>query len=447
MTTQPASLVNPDRPIVDRSSFPYHALPRVRFEDTEVPMNPAPARWITDTTFRDGQQARTPYTNAQILHLFDLLHRLDNGTGTVRACEFFVYTDAERAAVDACRARGYRFPEVTAWIRARAEDLAIVRDLGLAETGMLTSVSDHHIYTKLGLDRRRAMQGYLQIVDAALEAGLRPRCHFEDVTRADIAGFAIPFAQALMERSRAAGIPITIRLCDTMGVAVPWAAAALPRGVPRLVHTLIHEAGVPPAQLEWHGHNDFFKGQANAVTAWLYGCAAVNSTLLSTGERTGNTPLEAAVVDLIGLGGDPGLDLPVLVEIAEYLRDECGVPIPANYPLLGEECFTTRAGVHIDGLLKDPETYLSFDPREVLGRPIGVLVSAKSGAAGIAWWVNERLGLVGGDRLPKTDPGIAAMYQDLLARYTAGRTDDPSDEELLALARRHLPERFGPIRV
>jgi isopropylmalate/homocitrate/citramalate synthase len=433
---------NSDQPQLNRDTFPYHALPRARFEAAEVPFAPAPVRWITDTTFRDGQQARTPYTTAQILHLYDLLYRLDQQTGTIRACEFFVYTAAERAAVEACRARGYRFPEVTAWIRARAEDLAIVRELGLAETGLLTSVSDHHIFTKLGLDRRRAMEGYLRVVDAALEAGLRPRCHLEDVTRADIHGFVVPFAQALMERSRAAGIPITIRLCDTMGVALPWAAVALPRGVPRLVHTLVHEAGIPSAQLEWHGHNDFFKGHANAATAWLYGCAAINSTLLSTGERTGNTPLEAAVVEHIGLGGDPGLDLPVLVEIASYLREQCEVQIPANYPLLGEECFTTRAGVHIDGLLKDPETYLSFDPRTVLGRPIGVVVSDKSGAAGIAWWVNERLNLSGIDRLPKSHPGIAAIYQELLARYAAGRTDDPSDAELLALVRTHLPEHF-----
>lgn len=442
MTTQTTGLANPIQPRPLRDTFPYRALPRAQFEATEVPMEPAPERWITDTTFRDGQQARIPYSGDQILHIYDLLHRLDNGTGAIRACEFFIYSAAERASIEACRARAYRFPQVTAWIRARAEDLAIVRDLGLAETGMLTSVSDHHIYTKLGLDRERAMESYLRVVDAALESGIRPRCHFEDVTRADIHGFVVPFARALMERSRAAGIPITIRLCDTMGVALPWAAAALPRGVPRLVHSLVHEAGVPSAQLEWHGHNDFFKGHANAATAWLYGCAAINSTLLSTGERTGNTPLEAAVVDLIGLGGDPGLDLPALVAIGAYLRDQCGVPIPANYPLLGEECFTTRAGVHIDGLLKDPETYLSFDPRAVLGRPIGVVVSDKSGAAGVAWWVNERLGLSGEDRLPKSHRGIAAMYQDLLARYAAGRGDDPTDEELLALARAHLPERF-----
>jgi isopropylmalate/homocitrate/citramalate synthase len=274
-----------------------------------------------------------------------------------------------------------------------------VSALGLRETGILTSVSDHHIYTKLGLNRASAMEAYLRIVGAALEAGIQPRCHLEDVTRADIDGFVVPFAAALMELGRQAGIPITIRLCDTLGVALPWPAAALPRGVPRLVRVLIDKAGVPSAQLEWHGHNDFFKGHACAATAWLYGCAAINSTLLGTGERTGNSPLEAAVVEHVGLTGEGGLDLKVLVEIADYMRADCGVTLPTNYPLLGDECFTTRAGVHIDGLLKDPETYLAFDPTAVFGRPIGVVVSDKSGVAGIAWWVNERLGLRGADRL------------------------------------------------
>jgi isopropylmalate/homocitrate/citramalate synthase len=433
--------------LAHRDAFPFSTLPRAVFLADEVPMAPAPECWITDTTFRDGMQARQPYSPKQIGHLYDLLHRLDNETGVIRACEFFLYSDQERAAVEQCRARGYRFPRVTAWIRARPEDLALVTGLGLAETGILTSVSDHHIHTKLGLTHAGAMDSYLRVVDAALEAGIRPRCHFEDVTRADIDGFVVPFAATLVERGRQAGIPITIRLCDTLGVALPWAAAALPRGVPRLVRALIERAGVPSAQLEWHGHNDFFKGHACAATAWLYGCAAINSTLLGTGERTGNTPLEAAVAEHLGLTGEDRLDLPVLVEIAAYLRDTCGVPLPANHPLLGEECFTTRAGVHIDGLLKDPETYLSFDPRAVLGRPIGVVVSDKSGAAGIAWWLNDRLGLRGPDRLAKSDPGVQAMYRALMGQYTAGRTADPTDADLLVLAREYVPEHFLSVAV
>jgi isopropylmalate/homocitrate/citramalate synthase len=428
-----------------RRQFPFHAVPRTVLEAEEPAMQPAPMRTITDTTFRDGQQARVPFSPEQILALFDLLHQLDHHAGLIRQSEFFIYAPSERATVERCLARGYRFPEVTAWIRAREEDIRLVQGLGLAETGILTSVSDLHVTRKLGWSREEALRRYLAIVDEVLARGIRPRCHFEDVTRADVHGFVVPFAVALMERARAAGLPVKIRLCDTMGVALPWPAAALPRGVPKLIRALIDGAGVPPEWLEWHGHNDFFKAEINAATAWLYGCSAVNTTLLGLGERSGNTALEGVLVEHLGLPPDtrdPRLqpDLQLLPRIAQYLQEHCGCTLPGNHPLLGSEAYCTRAGVHIDGLLKDPETYLSFDPQEVLGSPIRVIVSDRSGAAGIAWWVNERRARQGRPPVAKSDPGIQRVAQALRTRYECGRTDDPGDAELTKLVTAHAPE-------
>ena len=427
-------LVEVAEPNLVRDQFPYTRVPVTRFEREEVPMAPAPEMWLTDTTFRDGQQAREPYTVEQIVHLFDLLHRLDNGVGLIRQSEFFLYTEKDRAAVEAVQARGYRFPEVTSWIRAVKSDFQLVKDAGVKETGILTSCSDYHIFNKLGWTRGEALRMYLEIVDAALENGIRPRCHFEDLTRADVMGFAVPFARALMERSRSAGVPMKIRLCDTMGVGLPWPAAALPRGVPRLVRAFVEEAGVPPEHLEWHGHNDLFKVHANSVAAWLYGCAAINGTLLSTGERTGNSPLEAAVVEYAGLIGETRLDLRVLTEIGEYMRDACGVPVPASYPLLGSEFNVTRAGIHADGLLKDEEIYNVFDTAGLLGRPIGVGVNDKSGAAGVALWASQRFQRA----VDKHDPGVEAMYREIQGLYAAGRTASMTQDELVTLAKKHL---------
>jgi isopropylmalate/homocitrate/citramalate synthase len=247
-----------------------------------------------------------------------------------------------------------------------------------------------------------------------------------------------------MERGRQANVPVKIRLCDTMGVGVPWPAAALPRGLPKLVRAFVDEAGVPPQQLEFHGHNDLFKGHANSVTAWLYGCSAINATLLSTGERTGNAPLEAAVVEYLGLvDRQVPVDTRVLTEIATYMRDVCGVPVPASYPLLGSEFNVTRAGIHADGLLKDEEIYNVFDTERLLGRPVGVAVNDKSGAAGVAFWVNQRLGRKGGDRLDKHHPAIQAIHDAIMAQYDAGRASSMTQDEMLALAKQNLPEQFG----
>jgi isopropylmalate/homocitrate/citramalate synthase len=430
-------------PNLVREVFPYDRVPLLPFDHDVAPLAPAAQWWITDTTFRDGQQAREPYTVAQIVRLFDLLHALDGGSGLIRQSEFFLYTEKDRAALEAVQARGYRYPEVTSWIRAATADFQLVKAAGVKETGILTSCSDYHIFKKLRLTRAQALRSYLEIVDHALDAGITPRCHFEDLTRADIEGFALPFAQALMERAAAARAPIKIRLCDTMGVGVPWPAAALPRGVPKLVRAFVEQAGVPPELLEWHGHNDLFKVHANSVSAWLYGCAAINATLLSTGERTGNSPLEAAVVEWVGLqGSQGGVDLRVLTEIARYMREACGVPVPPSYPLVGSEFNVTRAGIHADGLLKDEEIYNVFDTKALLGRPVGVSVNDKSGAAGVAFWVNQQLGLEGGARLPKADAGIAAMYRESQRQYDAGRASSLTQDELFVLARRHLPQRF-----
>src|SRR5438034_1382009 len=141
-----------------REIYPYTQVPLLTFDGHEPPMAMPAQIWITDTTFRDGQQAREPYSVEQIVRIYDLLSQLD--------------------------------------------------------------------------------------------AGVRPRCHLEDLTRADVQGFVLPFARELMKLAREANVPIKIRLCDTMGFGVPWAAASLPRSVPKLVRAMIEEAGVPGEWLE-----------------------------------------------------------------------------------------------------------------------------------------------------------------------------------------------------
>lgn len=284
------NLHEPEKPQLYRELFPYTSICRTSFDEVLLAPRPAEQMRITDTTFRDGQQARPPYTVKQVAKMFDFLHRLGGKTGLITASEFFLYSAKDRKCIDVCRARGYRFPRVTAWIRATKEDLKLVRDMEFDETGMLTSVSDYHIFLKLGKTRQQAMDMYVDLASQALEWGIIPRCHFEDVTRADIYGFCLPLAQRLMELSRQSGMPVKIRLCDTMGYGVPWPGAALPRSVQRIVRAFTDEAGVPGQWLEWHGHNDFHKVLVNGVTAWLYGCGAVNGTLFGFGERTATRP-------------------------------------------------------------------------------------------------------------------------------------------------------------
>lgn len=428
-----------------REQFPYTDVPRILFDGQDVIPSPATEIWITDTTFRDGQQARPPYKPEHIVRVYDLLHQLGGPKGVIRQCEFFVYSQRDQEAIAGCLALGHRHPEITGWIRANAEDFKLVKKLNLKETGILTSVSDYHIFLKLKKSRRKVMDDYLATVKEALAVGIVPRCHFEDITRADIYGFCLPFAEELMKLSQESGIPIKIRLCDTMGYGVTYPGAVLPRSVPRLVNAFHKELGVPSAQLEWHGHNDFHKVHTNAVTAWFYGASSLNASLLGFGERTGNPPLEGAIMEYIALkGGDTGINTRVITEIADYYRDTIQAVIPDNYPLVGAEFNTTRAGIHADGLLKNPEIYSIFDTVALLNRDIKVMVTDKSGLAGIAQWLNDYIEESTSDHEPlsKRHPGVRRIYDWVMEQYAQGRTSSISSEEMIAQAKHHIPSMF-----
>lgn len=426
-----------ETPNLYRNLFDYESVPKVSFNHRFVPLQMPERIYITDTTFRDGQQSTSPFTVEQIVHLYKLLHKLGGPNGIIRQSEFFVYTEKDRRALEECMALGYDFPEVTSWIRASEGDFELVKSLGIRETGILVSCSDYHIYKKMGLTRKSAMDKYLGIVKNVLDRGIRPRCHFEDITRADFYGFVVPFAEALRKLGDEAGIPVKIRACDTMGYGVTYPGAALPRSVPGIVYGLSHYAGIEPDQLEWHGHNDFYKVVTNASTAWLYGCGSVNCAMLGIGERTGNCPLEAMAIEYASLRGTTdGMDLSVITEIARYFEDVIGYEIPPRTPFVGRNFNVTRAGIHADGLLKDEEIYNIFDTAKILNRPATVAVDSHSGFAGIAHWINGYFRIAGTpDAVDKRAPIVAAVKAMVDAEYAAGRNTVMGDDELETMLR------------
>ena len=425
------SLQDVDEPNLYRDIYSYDTVPKVPFNHRRVPMGMPKEIWITDTSLRDGQQSVEPYSVEQIVNLYKLMNKLGGPYGIIRQTEMFVYSKKDREAIVKCQELGLPFPEITTWIRANREDFKLVKDLGIRETGILVSCSDYHIFKKLKMTRKQAMDQYLAAVSDAFEAGVMPRCHLEDITRADFYGFVVPFVNALMEMSRQAGIPVRIRACDTMGYGVPYTEVALPRSVPGIIYGLQHFSRVPSEMLEWHGHNDFYKAVANASTAWLYGASGVNCSLLGIGERTGNVPLEAMVMEYASLRGSfDGMDPTVITEIAEYFKRDMGYKIPPMTPFVGRNFNVTRAGIHADGLLKDEEIYNIFDTKTILNRPASVLISKTSGLAGIAYWINENYGLTGADQVDKRDPVVVAMKEWIDREYEDGRQTSLSNDEL-----------------
>lgn len=418
-------------PNLFREYFNYDAVPSVCLNSPLVPTDMPEDIWITDTTFRDGQQGILPYTAEQIAHLYDLLAKLSGPNGVIRSSEFFLYTKKDQEAVYRCLEMGRPFPEVTGWIRASKKDLVLVKQLELKETGILMSCSDYHIFYKLQMTRREAAEHYIEIAKECLRMGVVPRCHLEDITRADFYGFVVPFVVKLMELSQSSKLPIKIRACDTMGYGITYPGADLPRSVPGIVHGLVHQGGVPHEWLEWHGHNDFYGGVTNACYAWLYGASVINGSLLGIGERAGNIPLEAMVMEYAQFRGSfNGMEPWRITEIAEYYEKDLQHPIPPATPFVGRDFNTTQAGVHVDGLLKNEETYSIFNTEKVLHRPAKVTISNLSGTSGIIYWLNKRFQLEGQEAVDKNSPIVQKMKEWIARQYAEGRRTAMTEEEL-----------------
>ena len=143
-----------EKPELFREMFPYSNVPKIAYNYRRVPMNMPENIYITDTSFRDGQQSRTPYTTEQMVEIYKMLHRLGGEKGIIRQTEFFVYSKNDRDALERCMDLGYSFPEITTWIRAAKSDFELVKNIGIKETGILVSCSDYHIFKKMNLTRR-----------------------------------------------------------------------------------------------------------------------------------------------------------------------------------------------------------------------------------------------------------------------------------------------------
>ena len=428
-----------------RELYSYDTIPKVAFNFRQTPMEIPENIWITDTTFRDGQQGTKPFTVEQIVDLYKLMHRLGGKRGIIRQSEFFLYSEKDRAAVRSCMELGYDFPEITSWIRANEKDFELVKEMGIKETGILVSCSDYHIFKKMNLTRKQAADKYLNVVKMALDKGVVPRCHFEDITRADFYGFVAPLAYELMQLSKESGIPIKIRACDTMGYGISYPGVTLPRSVPGIISGLRYYAEVPSEQLEWHGHNDFYKVVTNAATAWLYGCSSVNCSLMGIGERTGNCPLEAMAIEYASLKGThAGMNFQVITEIAQYF-EKMGISIPPRTPFVGKDFNVTRAGIHADGLLKDPEIYNICDTEKIFGRAPRVAVDAHSGLAGIAYWINAYYNLTKSNKIDKKSDTVAAIKAMVDKEYDRGRTASMSDQELDMMLQEVDPKLYNEI--
>ncbi len=429
-----------EEPELFRGIYPYHEPPRIIVSKEAAP------RWfepesivVTDTTLRDGQQGWRPLSVEEGYRIYEALVEL-GGDGSIYSAEFFLYTGRDRELVRRVLQSGHRYPKPIGWIRATMSDLRLVLEAGLEETTMLTSISDYHIYYKFGVTRERAFEKYLSVIEEAMKRGIVVRCTLEDATRASLEKNILPFVERVMRLSERYGVDFRVKVADTLGLGLPFPWVPPPRGIPALIEAL-RSAGLRADQIEFHGHNDLGLVVANHLAAWMSGAGLSNCTLLGIGERAGNCPLEVMLVHYAGLTGRrPRLEaLPRVVEMLESM----GVRVPEWQPLVGRNAFRTKAGVHIDGLLKNPEVYLPFDPG-IVGRRAEVAVTAYGGRAAVVLWLRSRLPRGAAEGLRKDDPRVEAVYREVVRLFEeTGRHTPLSDEEMEEIASRYFPELRG----
>lgn len=418
-----------------RELYPFTDVPRFIVNQASIVENLSKV-YLTDTTLRDGQQGWRVFTVEECEKIYELLADI-GGRGSIDSTEVFLYTEKDRETVKRLLSYGYRYPKVIGWIRATFSDLQLVIDSKIDEAVILMSISDYHIRYKFNATRGETIRKYLEVAEKALSQGITIRCSLEDVTRADVNGLVIPFVEKLLTLGEKYRVPVKIKLPDTLGLGLPFPEVPLPRGIPMMIESIRRATNIPQEYIEFHGHNDFGLVVANHIAAWMYGAAASNCTLLGIGERAGNCPLEVMAIHYAGLRGHSNINLKALPRIAD-LFEQMGHRLIEHYPIIGRNAFRTKAGIHADGLLKNPEVYLPFDPIKVLGVPYSVAITPYSGRSAVLLWLRNYLGF---NHLSKDDPRINYIYNDIVELYSKdSRTEPLSDSEMFSIVKKYFPE-------
>jgi citrate (Re)-synthase len=403
----------------------YEDLPKLRLPlSQEV--------FVSDSTLRDGAQMPGVVMKVKDrLKIFEYLHRLG-----IDKLEIFLFTNSDKEAAQAMIGCGHSQPEITGWARANLKDIDLVLQMdGIRETGILMSISDVHIHTKMGLKSREdAEEKYLNALQYTLDHGLKTRAHLEDITRSDLKGFVYPLVSKILERDP----DCTLRICDTLGFGVPFAGAGDPYGIPEMVSCLL---ALGAKNIETHIHDDFGLGTANSLAGYWHGANWSNLTFLGIGERAGNSELEKALLFLVQrVEGFQKYDLSCLSEFTEYMEEHIGIRVPRNKAVVGRNIFAHESGIHTAGVIKNPFIYEPYPP-DLVGGERKIMIGSTSGTEVVRFKVEETLReLMHIDAsLSKDDWRIRAILAEIGRLYDAElRNSCISDEELRAYVEKYF---------
>ncbi len=320
---------------------------------------------LNDTTLRDGEQ--TPgvaFTLVEKIAIAEALAaagvpELEAGTPAMG--------DEEVESLSAIVSLDLS-ARILAWCRMTWADIGAARRAGVDAVNLSIPASDRLLSAKLGIDRAEALDRVRRFVPMALDAGFEVAVGAEDASRADMEHIL-----RLAEVAEAAGA-FRLRLADTVGILDPFQTRAL---VERIVAST-------SMAIEFHGHDDFGLATANTLAAVRAGATHVSVTVGGLGERAGNAALEEVAAALECLqNASTDVDLAQLADLAALVSEATRRDVPAGKAIIGRDVFAHESGIHVAGLLADPETYRGPDPA-LFGRRHSIVIGKHSGAKALA---------------------------------------------------------------
>lgn len=320
---------------------------------------------IDDTTLRDGEQtAGVVFSLREKIAIARMLDAI--GVQEIE-CGIPAMGEEERDGIRALVELGLHARLLT-WNRALIPEIEASIACGITAVDISLSVSDQMIAKKLGKDRQAVKEQLMTALGFAKSHDLYVSVGGEDASRADI-GFLVELLQITRELGGD-----RFRFCDTLGILDPFTMFEKVAWL---------RAAVPEVAIEVHTHNDLGMATANAIAGIRAGARFVNTTVNGLGERAGNAALEEVVMGLKhACGIDAGLDAHRFRELSLLVAKASRRILPAWKAVVGERVFAHEAGLHADGVLKDPRNYEGFDPAEV-GLTRQIVVGKHSGASGL----------------------------------------------------------------
>ncbi len=380
---------------------------------------------IFDTTLRDGEQS--PGCSMNLDEKLRMARQLDTLGADIIEAGFPIASEGDFESVEAV-AREITRPEVAALARCDQRDIECawkaVKYAKRPKLHVFIATSDIHLQFKLKMTREQALQRAIESVKMAYELSKNVEFSCEDATRTEIE-FLCEVTEAVIE----AGASV-VNLPDTVGYMIP-------REMSRLIGTVVDRVKKTGAVISTHCHNDLGLAVANSIAAVEAGARQIECTINGIGERAGNASLEEFIMALHvrndALPYATSIRTEQLFGSSQLLTELTGVSVQPNKAIVGRNAFAHEAGIHQDGMIKNPLTYEIMTPQSV-GVPDSKLVLGKHSGRHALGKRYEQLGF----KLERRD--LDKLYRRFI--NVADATKTVEDTALLTIMREEFPDEL-----